>query len=151
MADGLGGRRPGKAVGEDLRRRAVAAVLERGMSYRAAALKFEVCATSVLRWVRRFEERGDVRADPPRGRRSRIEEERARVFGILKRRPAITVPALQRALAARGLTVGDAAVKRFLKRHGLQRRQRLAGRASASSFVYDAPAGEGGAQEEESR
>ena len=39
MADGLGGRRPGKAVGEDLRRRAVAAVLERGMSYRAAALK----------------------------------------------------------------------------------------------------------------
>ena len=52
------------------------------MSYRAAALKFEVCATSVLRWVRRFEERGDVRADPPRGRRSRIEEERARVFRI---------------------------------------------------------------------
>ncbi len=50
------------------------------------------------------------------------------MFRILKRRPAITVPALQRALAARGLTVGDAAVKRFLKRHGLQRRQRLAGR-----------------------
>ena len=110
-----------------------------------------MCATSVLRWVRRFEERGDVRADPPRGRRSRIEEERARVFRILKRRPAITVPALRRALAARGLTVGDAAVKRFLKRHGLQRRQRLAGRAPASSFVYDAPAGEGGAREEESR
>ena len=80
------------------------------MSYRAAALKFEVCATSVLRWVRRFEERGDVRADPPRGRRLRIEEERVRVFRILKRRPAITVPALQRALAARGLAVGDAAV-----------------------------------------
>lgn len=151
MADGLGGRRPGKAVGEDLRRRAVAAVLERGMSYRAAALKFEVCATSVLRWVRRFEERGDVRADPPRGRRSRIEEERARVFRILKRRPAITVPALRQALAARGLTVGDAAVKRFLKRHGLQRRQRLAGRAPASSFAYAAPAGEGGAQEEVSQ
>ena len=68
----------------------------------AAALKFEVCATSVLRWVRRFEERGDVRADPPRGRWSRIEEERVRVFRILKQRPAITVPALQRALAAKG-------------------------------------------------
>ena len=128
MAEGLGEQRPGRAVGEDLRRRAVAAVLERGMSYREAGLKFEVSATSVLRWVRRLRERGHVRADPPRGRRSRIEEERVRVFRILKQRPAITVPALQRALAARGLTVGDAAVKRFLKRHGLQRRQRLAGR-----------------------
>ena len=106
----------------------MAAVLERGMSYREAGLKFEVSATSVLRWVRRLRERGHVRADPRGARRSRIEEERARVFRILKRRPAITVPALQRALAARGLTVGDAAVKRFLKRHGPQRRQRLAGR-----------------------
>ena len=115
-------------MGEDLRRRAVAAVVERGMSYREAGLKFEVSATSVLRWVRRFRARGDVRADPPRGRRSPIEEERVRVFRLLKRRPGITVPALRRALAARGLAVGEATVKRFLKRHGLQRGRRLAGR-----------------------
>ena len=69
MTDGLGGRRPGKAVGEDLRRRAVAAVLERGMSYRETAEKFEVCVSSVLKWVQRFRARGDVRADKRGGQR----------------------------------------------------------------------------------
>ena len=126
MADGLGDRRPGKAVGEDLRRRAVAAVLERGMSYREAALKFEVCVTSVLRWVQRFRARGDVRAFKQGGRESRIEPHRERIFRLLEERPEISGRALQAALAGEGLVFGTATVQRFLKRHGLQRKQRLA-------------------------
>ena len=128
MADGLGGRRPGKAVGDDLRRRAVAAVLERGMSYRAAALKFEVCVTSVLRWVQRFRARGDVRAFKRGGSASRIEPHRERILRLLEERPEISGRALQAALADEGLVFGAATVQRFLKRHGLDTRTRLAGR-----------------------
>ena len=128
MADELAGPRPGRTVGEDLRRRAVAAVLERGMSFREAALKFEVGVGSVYRWVQRYRQRGNVRADPRRRPPSRIEQERERVFRLLKQRPKLTIPALQRALAAEGVTVSAATVQRFLERHGLQRTERLARR-----------------------
>ena len=126
MADELAGPRPGKAVGEDLRRRAVAAVLERGMSFREAALKFEVAQTSVFRWVQRYRQRGNVRADPRRRPPSRIEPARALVFHLLKQRPKLTIPALRAALAVEGVTVSAATVQRFLERHGLQRKERLA-------------------------
>ena len=128
MTDGLGGRRPGKAVGEDLRRRAVAAVLERGMSYRATARKFEVCETSVLRWVRRFRAHGDVRPCKQGGREPRIELHRERIFRLLEQRPEISGRALQAALAREGLVLGVSTVQRFLKRHGLDTRTRLAQR-----------------------
>ena len=126
MADELAGPRPGKAVGEDLRHRAVAAVLERGMSFREAALKFEVGTGSVHRWVQRYRQRGNVRADPHRRPPSRIEPGRALVFRLLKQRPNLTIPALRAALAVEGLTVSAATVQRFLERHGLQRKRRLA-------------------------
>ena len=44
----------------------------------------------------------------PAARSSPIERERARVFRLLKQRPKLTVPALQRALAAEGVTVSAA-------------------------------------------
>ena len=127
MTDGLGGRRPGKAVGEDLRRRAVAAVLERGMSYRETAQKFEVCVSSVLKWVQRFRARrcpGVQRG----GRDSRIEPHSERIFRLLEERPEISGRALQAALAGEGLVLGVSTVQRFLKRHGLDTRTRLAAR-----------------------
>ena len=132
MADGMTGAmaepRPGKAVGEDLRRRAVAAVLERGMSYRETAQKFEVCVTSVLRWVQRFRAHGDVRAYKRGGRDSRIEPHSERIFQLLEERPEISGRALQAALAGEGIVLGTSTVQRFLKRHGLDTRARLAAR-----------------------
>ena len=128
MTDGLGGRRPGKAVGEDLRRRAVAAVLERGMSYRETAQKFEVCVSSVLKWVQRFRAHGDVRAYKRGGRDSRIEPHSERIFRLLEERPEISGRALQAVLAKEGLVLGVSTVQRFLKRHGLDTRTRLAAR-----------------------
>ena len=51
----LGKQRPGRPVSEDLRGRAVAAVLEGGMSAAAAARYFGLGATTVRKWVRRFQ------------------------------------------------------------------------------------------------
>ena len=56
------------------------------------------------------------------------------MFHLLKERPKLTVPALQAALAAEGLTVSAATVQRFLKRHGLQYKQRLARLRKLSAF-----------------
>ncbi len=128
-------RRRGHAVGEHLRRRAVAAVLERGMTMRAAARLYEVSDSSICVWVQRFRERGHVRPDRQGGGGgvSRIEPERERIFRILKARPALSIDGLRKALAAEGVTFSWATVQRFLKRHGLERKKRLA----AAKLVRD--------------
>ena len=128
MTETLTERRRGSPVGEDLRRRAVAAVLEKGMTGRAAARHFEVSEPSVWRWIRRYRQRGHLRPDPKSGRPSGIEPERERIFRLVEGRPDLSVRALQRALAAEGAVFAVTTLHRFLKRHGLQRRRRLAWR-----------------------
>ncbi len=123
----LGKRRPGRPVSEDLRGRAVAAVLEGGMSAAAAARHFGLGESTVRSWVRRFRERGHVRPDPMGGGVSRIEPERERIFRLLEARPGLSVRGLSRALAEEGLSFSPTAVQHFLKRHGLERHRRLAG------------------------
>ena len=119
-----------RAYGEDLRRLAVTAVLEDGISLAAAGRRFGVSEISVASWVRRWRERGHLRADARGGDLMswRIEAERERIFRILERQPALTVRALRDRLAAEGLVFGTSTVQRFLKRHGLRRERRLKGR-----------------------
>ena len=126
-------RRQGKAVGDDLRRRAVAAVLDRGMSARAAARLYEVSEASISLWLKRFRERGHVRPDARGGdsRSWRIEAERERIFRLLEERPDLSIHALRKALAARGLVFGFGSVQRFLKRHGLERKKRFVAAAGS--------------------
>ena len=112
--------------GQRAERRVVMTVLERGTKYREAGPNGEVRLGSVHRWVQRYRERGNVRADPRRRPPSRIEPARALVFRLLKQRPKLTIPALRAALAVEGVTVSAATVQRFLARHGLQRKERLA-------------------------
>ena len=126
-------RKRGRPVGEELRRRAVAAVLEKGMTGHAAARQFEVSERSVRRWTARYLERGHMRDDPRSGRPSRTEPERERIFRLLEDRPDLSVRALQRALANEGPIFSVAALHRFLKRHGLQRGRRLAWRRKAAA------------------
>ena len=128
MSATLTQRRRGSPVGEDLRRRAVAAVLEGRMSAQAAARHFEVSRMSVARWIARYRRHGHLRPDPRPGRPSGIEPERERIFRVLEGRPDLSVRGLQRALAAEGAVFAASTLHRFLKRHGLQRRRRLAWR-----------------------
>ena len=124
--DGLPARRRGRAVGEDLRAAAVAAVLREGMSIRAAARRFGLARSSVDTWMKRFRERGHVRADPKAGPASRIEPHRGRILRILAARPGLSMYGLCDALAAEGLVFHPATVQRFLLRHRLERQRRLA-------------------------
>ena len=116
----------GRPVDEEVRRLAVAAVVEDGMSVSAAARRFGLSRDSVGSWVKRFRERGHVRRDPMGGRASRIEPERERILRIIEARPAISMYGLRDALAAEGVSFSASAVQSFLKRHGLERARRLA-------------------------
>ena len=126
VEDELPGPRMGRAVGLEMRGRAVAAVVHGGMSASAAARQFGLGVSSVRRWVRQFRERGHVRPGKQGGcRPSLIEPERERILRILAARPGLTVRGLRDALAAEGASFGASTVQSFLKRHGLERKRRL--------------------------
>ena len=128
QAGAPGGQRRGRAVSEDLRSRAVAAVLEGGMSGAAAARHYGLTESTVRLWVRRFRERGHVRPDARGGSVSPVEAARERIVRLLEERPGLSVRGLSRALAAEGQSFSQSAVQRFLKRHGLERYRRPARR-----------------------
>ncbi len=140
MTNILAKRRPGQAVGEQLRRRAVAAAVEKGMSARAAARLFEVAGASVPRWVRQYRRRGQLRPARQGGcRPSLIEPERERIFRLLEAQPELGIHALRDALAAEGMVFGFGTVQRFPKRRGLERKQRLARRRKRARKAPAAP------------
>ncbi|MYE00440.1 MAG: transposase [Alphaproteobacteria bacterium] len=118
--------RRGRAVSTDLRSRAVAAVVQDGLSFRAAAQRFGVVDRSLRRWVRRFLERRHVWPDRRGGKASRIEPERERIFRILAAQPTLSGYGLRDALAAEGLSFNASTVHEFLNRHRLERDRLLA-------------------------
>jgi len=119
------------ALSLDLRVRVLAAVAA-GASHRAAAERFGVSAASVSRWRRRAREEGAPHPKALGGdrRSDRIEAEREMILGLVEEAPDITLQELRQELARRGLGFGYGTIQRFLARHQMTRKKRLAMRAS---------------------
>ncbi len=125
-AAALPGPKKGRAVNEELRGMAVAAVLREGVSPTAAARRLGLGRTTVCRWVEQFREHGHLRPGKQGGSVSRIEPERERILRILAARPELSIAGLRDALAAEGVAFHATTVRSFLKRHGLERENRRA-------------------------
>ncbi len=110
----------GKSLSDDLRVRVVGAVLA-GVSRRQAAARFGVSASSAIRWVQSWHERGDARAKPQGGdrRSGRIEAHANFLLDRVARTPDMTLAELQARLRERGVAVGIGTVWRFFERHGI--------------------------------
>ena len=121
-------RRRGQTVSVDLRGLALAAVLREGLNMAAAARRFGLGESTVRQWVKQFRKHRHVRPGKPGGSVARLERARERILRILAAQPDISMYGLRDALAAEGVTVDPATVQRFLKRHGLDRKSRLARR-----------------------
>ena len=120
-----------KALSVDLRTRVLAAVAE-GASHRAAAARFGVSAASVSRWRALSRRQGDTRPGPLGGdrRSGRVEAQAGLILRLLNETPDITIEELRRALAAHGHRFGYGTIQRFLHRHDMTRKKRLATPAS---------------------
>ena len=114
-----------KALSVDLRVRVLAAVAA-GATHREAAERFGVSAASVSRWRARMREQGDARPKALGGdrRSGRIEAEAATILSLLEAIPDITIEELRRALREKGLSFGDATIRRFFRRHGITHKKR---------------------------
>jgi len=104
----------------DLRERVVAAVIG-GESCRAAAARFGVAVSSVVKWSQRYRATGSVAPGKMGGHRKPVlDPHRTFIRERISQTPHLTLHGLKDELAARGVTVSHNAVWLFLRREGLR-------------------------------
>ena len=112
---------PGKPRSEDLRVRAIAAVLEDGLSRREAARRYKVGDASVVRWVAVYEEDGRTR--PLRGGRkkaSKLDPHRDWLLELRRKENDLTLEAMaERLLTEHGVATDKSRLSRFFKAEGI--------------------------------
>lgn len=107
-------------LSNDLRERVVAALLS-GESVRAVAGRFEVAASSVVKWSQRHRVTGSVRPGKMGGHRKRIlEPHRDFIVERLSQNPHLTLHGLKAELASRGIAVSHNTVWEFIRSEGLR-------------------------------
>ena len=121
----------GKPLSMDLRARALAAV-DAGLSRRAAARRFGVSVSSVIRWDASRRITGSFGPKPQGGdtRSRRMEERRAEIMSALDKEGDQTLEELRARLVAQGIATSTSALSRFFHRHGITRKKRPATRSS---------------------
>src|SRR5689334_19155421 len=108
---------------QDLRERVIG-FMALGGSARAAAVRFDVSASSAIRWAQCWCAEGHARPRTMGGdRRSRLSEHRARVLQLVAQQPDLTLQEIRSALAAWGITVGLSTVHRYLGAQNLTRKK----------------------------
>ena len=108
-----------KPISNDLRERAVAAVLA-GETCRSVAGRFGVAVSSVVKWSQRQRATGSVAPGKMGGHRKPVlEPHRDFILKRIEQTSHLTLHGLKDELAARGVDVSHSAVWRFLRRAGL--------------------------------
>jgi transposase len=109
----------------DLRERVVRAV-EAGLSRRAAAAKFEVSVSFVVKLMQRWRAPGTVQPARIGGwKPAALAAHAARVRDMIATEPDLTIAELRTRLAAENIGASRSAIGRFLLATGLTRKKRL--------------------------
>ncbi len=117
----------GKPLSMGLRARALAAV-DTGMSRRAAAGRFGVSVSSVIRWDAARRATGGFAPKTQGGdmRSRRIEARGGEVMAAFEEERDQTLVELRHRLAARGIATSRSGLSRFFQRRGITRKKRPA-------------------------
>jgi transposase len=123
----------------DLRERVVRAV-EGGLSRRAAARRFEVSVSFVVKLMQRCWHEGSVEPQRYGGwKRSALADHAGRVHALVAAEPDLTIAVLRRRLSAAAIHVSPAAISRFLTAAGLTRKKRPSTQPSGSGRTSPRP------------
>ena len=129
-----------------INRRWYNAVVDGGMSRRAAGERFGVSESVAIKWVERFERTG-LRTPGKMGghRRLKLEPHRAFLEACHAEKPDVTLQGLcDRLLVERAVTADTSLMSRFLRRIGLTPKKRRWLRASRTARTSDATGSAGG-------
>jgi transposase len=121
-----------KSYSSDLRERVIEAV-EAGVSRREAGERFEISASSSVRWLQRWNESGSAAPKPRGGSVSPLEEVAAEIRALNAEQPDLTLVEMVAELRRRRIRTSRSALWRFLDRHGITLKKKPASRGKAAS------------------
>ena len=114
--------------------------MEAGLSRRAAARRFEVSVSFVVKLMQRWRREGSVEPERYGGwKRPALAAHAERVHDLLRREPDLTIAELRSRLAAAAIHVSPAAISRFLTAAGLTRKKRPSTRPSRTGRTSPRP------------
>lgn len=115
-----------KSLSGDLRERVVEAV-EAGASRREAAERFEISASTAVKWLQRWRDHGVCAPKPRGGSRSVLENYADRILALIDEQPDRTLDELVAAMHKRRIPGSRSALWRFLDRHDITFKKKPAG------------------------
>ena len=115
----------------DLRERVIEAV-EAGASRREAGERFEISASSSVRWLQRWQESGSAEPKPRGGSVSPLEEFAAQVLALIAEQPDLTLVETVAELRRRRIRTSKSALSRFFARHGITLKKKPASRGTTT-------------------
>jgi len=121
-----------KSYSGDLRERVIEAV-EAGASRREAGERFEISASSSVRWLQRWQESGSAAPKPRGGSVSPLEEFATQVLALIAEQPDLTLVETVAELRRRRIRTSRSSLWRFLGRHGITLKKKPASRGTAAS------------------
>jgi transposase len=100
--------------------------VDAGMSRRAAAERFGVSASSVIRWDQLRRQQGHAKPKPQGGDKvsHRIEGQAEVILEAVREQPDITLNELRALLTGRGVSVAVSSLWRFFDRRGITLKKR---------------------------
>jgi transposase len=129
----FGGLAMPKSYSGDLRERVIDAVTMEGISRREAAERFDISASSAIRFVQRWDESGSAAPKPRGGSVSPLEEHAERILSLVAERPDLTLMETVAELLKRRIQTSKSALSRFFGRHGITFKKKFAGRRATAS------------------
>ena len=121
-----------KSYSGDLRERVIEAV-EAGASRREAGDRFEISASSSIRWLQRWHETGSAAPKPRGGSISPLEAVAEKVLTLIDEQPDLTLVETVAELRRRRIRTSRSSLWRFLDRHGITLKKKPASRGTAAS------------------
>jgi transposase len=121
-----------KAYSGDLRERVIGAV-EQGASCREAGERFEISASSSIRWVQRWHESGSAAPKPRGGSVSPLEAVEAEILAVAAEQPDLTLAETVAELRKRRIRTSRSALWRFFDRHNMTLKKKPASCGTAAS------------------
>jgi transposase len=121
-----------KPCSMDLRERVLEAVMA-GASRREAAERFEISASSAVKWLQRFDETGSIAAKPTGGSTSALEEHADFLLALIAEQSDMTLDEVVAAMRRRRIKGSRSAVWRFFDRHGISFKKKPAGSGARAS------------------
>lgn len=121
-----------KAYSGDLRERVIETV-ETGASRREAAERFEVSASSAIKWLQRWRESRSAAPKPRGGSISPLEAFAREILALLADQPDLTLIEMVAELRKRRIKTSRSSLWRFLDRHNITLKKKPASCRAAAS------------------